>query len=165
MRADDVILLLEYMGKLPGMEMQAEDEIARLDGFYDPLKGISLSAAPGGAGPGDSTAQTAERAAAKGAAKRISECRLMLAVWRADEAAIRGQFNRLNHRYKILLGGRYVCAKKDEKMTWAQIAQKTAWSERTAKRKGRFALMRLGEMLEEVPMVEEVLARAYNARE
>ena len=51
------------------------------------------------------------------------------------------------------------------KKGWKTIARELRKTEITAQRWEKFALVVLGSMLDEVPMVEELLSRAYDARD
>lgn len=165
MRAEETILILRYLGKIPDTIRLLDREIARMDEKYDPLKGVLLSGMPKSSGMGDSTARLGEKMAMQGTSQRIAECKVQAAVLRADETLIRSQLDRLDYRYKIVLEGRYIHTGQNERESWRKIAARTHWSEATARRKERFALVRLGEMLDGVPMIEEVLARALDARD
>ena len=51
------------------------------------------------------------------------------------------------------------------KKDWKTNSPRTEKTEITAQRWEKFALVVLGSMLDEVPMVEELLSRAYDARD
>lgn len=165
MQASETILILRYLGKIPDTIKLLDREIACMDEQYNPVKSASLSGMPKAGGANDSTARLGEKMALQGTGRRIAECKVQTAVLRADETAIRSQLDRLDYRYKIVLEGRYIHAGQNERESWRKIAGRTHWSEATARRKERFALVRLGEMLDGVPMIEEVLARALDARD
>ena len=97
--------------------------------------------------------------------RRENELRVRKDVLRADQTTIRGQLDRLNSRYKTILCGRYVYSDPSLQKGWKTIARELRKTEITAQRWEKFALVVLGSMLDEVPMVEELLSRAYDARD
>lgn len=83
----------------------------------------------------------------------------------ADRDNIRDQLDRMNGDYKIILRGRYVYTQKSLQRGWTSIAAELGVKEITAQRKEKVALAILGPMLDEMPMSEEILLRAYDARD
>lgn len=59
----------------------------------------------------------------------------------------------------------YVYSDPSLQKGWKTIARELRKTEITAQRWEKFALVVLGSMLDEVPMVEELLSRAYDARD
>lgn len=165
MRTDDTILILRYLGKIPSMIEELHHEMDRMEEMYNPIKAIPLSDMPKGTAKSDSTATLGEKMAMRNKGRRLAECRVTLTVLQTDESALRGLLDRMDYRYKILLEGRYIFDGKHPRENWRKLACKTHWSEATARRKERFALTRLGEMLDGIPMIDEVLARALDARD
>ena len=136
MQAEETKMILRYFG---GIEAQLDDvniELAELRDRYNPIKGIAMDGMPHGSTPGDSTASLAVKLADDvECQRRENELRVRQDVLRADQTTIRGQLDRLNK------------------------------TEITAQRWEKFALVVLGSMLDEVPMVEELLSRAYDTRD
>jgi hypothetical protein len=165
MKPDDVILILRYLGKLPDKIRRMQAEIDGLDILYNPMRGAPLNFSPKGGAPGNSTAATAEKVIELDVAARMAECTVWIEVWRADERAIKAQLDRMDNRYKAILAGRYIYGPNGRRKKWAQLSGEVHWSEGTLKRKLPYALVRLGEMLDGVPMIEEILARAKDARD
>lgn len=131
-----------------------------------PIKGIAMDGMPHGSTPGDSTASLAVKLADDvECQRRENELRVRQDVLRADQTTIRGQLDRLNSRYKTILCGRYVYSDPSLQKGWKTIACELRKTEITAQRWEKFALVVLGSMLDEVPMVEELLSRAYDARD
>lgn len=130
------------------------------------IKGIAMDGMPHGSTPGDSTASLAVKLADDvECQRRENELRVRQDVLRADQTTIRGQLDRLNSRYKTILCGRYVYSDPSLQKGWKTIARELRKTEITAQRWEKFALVVLGSMLDEVPMVEELLSRAYDARD
>lgn len=77
----------------------------------------------------------------------------------ADAAGIRGCLDALNGRYKMLLSMKYF-----RRYSWAKIAVTMGKPEATVRNWNGKALDRLGELLEDTPMVDELLGRASRAR-
>ena len=158
MQAEETKMILRYFG---GIEAQLDDvniELAELRDRYNPIKGIAMDGMPHGSTPGDSTASLAVKLADDVECQRRD-------VLRADQTTIRGQLDRLNSRYKTILCGRYVYSDPSLQKGWKTIARELRKTEITAQRWEKFALVVLGSMLDEVPMVEELLSRAYDARD
>lgn len=166
MQAEETKMILRYFG---GIEAQLDDvniELAELRDRYNPIKGIAMDGMPHGSTPGDSTASLAVKLADDvECQRRENELRVRQDVLCADQTTIRGQLDRLNSRYKTILCGRYVYDDPSLQKGWKTIARELRKTEITAQRWEKFALVVLGSMLDEVPMVEELLSRAYDARD
>ena len=166
MQAEDTKLILRYLG---GIEQQLDDvnvELFELQERYNPIKGIAMDGMPHGSTPGDSTASLAVRLADNEDCKnRESELLVRRAVLHSDRAAIKGQLDRLNSRYRTILAGRYVYSDPSLQVCWKSIARTLGKKEITAQRWEKSALIVFGGMLDELPMVEEILLRAYDARD
>lgn len=164
--AEETKMILRYFG---GIEAQLDDvniELAELRDRYNPIKGIAMDGMPHGSTPGDSTTSLAVKLADDvECQRRENELRVRKDVLRADQTTIRGQLDRLNSRYKTILCGRYVYSDPSLQKGWKTIARELRKTEITAQRWEKFALVVLGSMLDEVPMVEELLSRAYDARD
>ena len=63
------------------------------------------------------------------------------------------------------LKGRYVYADRSLQKTWESIAISIGKKKITAQRWKDAALVVLGGMFDEIPMIEEILSRAYDARD
>lgn len=166
MKAEDTKLILRYLAEIGAQVREIDIELDELAERYNPIKGMAADGMPHGSATGDSTAALAVKLADRDECKnRENELRVRKAVLYADRAAIRAQFDRLNSRYKSILEGRYVYRQKSLQKSWKSIASKLGVKEITAQRWEKFALSIFGAMLDEMPMSEEVLLRAYDARE
>ena len=153
MQAEETKMILRYFG---GIEAQLDDvniERAELRDRYNPIKVIAMDGMPHFSTPGVECQ------------RRENELHVRKDVLRADQTTIRGQLDRLNSRYKTILCGRYVYSDPSLQKGWKTIARELRKTEITAQRWEKFALVVLGSMLDEVPMVEELLSRAYDARD
>ena len=152
MQAEETKMILRYFG---GIEAQLDDvniELAELRDRYNPIKGIAMDGMPHGSTPGDSTASLAVKLADDvECQRRENELRVRKDVLRADQTTIRGQLD--------------VYSDPSLQKGWKTIARELRKTEITAQRWEKFALVVLGSMLDEVPMVEELLSRAYDARD
>lgn len=102
-------------------------------------------------------AELGEEAAARNRLEEISVRDQVLAM---DREAIQGCLDALKGEYKRLLSMRY-----QDRCSWVQITVQTGVPNRTARWRHDKAVDRLGEVLEEVPMVGELLSRARCARD
>ena len=91
---------------------------------------------------------------------RLEEISVRDHVLIRDQEIIQDCLDVLKGEYKRLL-----FFKHRDKYSWAKIAAKNGVPERTAHWRYDKAVDRLGEALEEVPMVEELWARALRARD
>ena len=76
-----------------------------------------------------------------------------------DQEDIRGCLDVLKGEYKRLIFARY-----QDRCSWAKLAVQNGVPDRTIRRWHDRAVDRLGEALEEVPMIDELLGRASRAR-
>lgn len=167
MQAEETKMVLRYLG---GIEAQFHDvnvELAELQDRYNPIKGMDMDGMPHGTTPGDSTASLAVKLADGGKEYKRMEHRLQVRkeTLMGDRDNIRDQLDRMNGDYKIILRGRYVYPQKSLQRGWTSIAAELGVKEITAQRKEKVALAILGPMLDEMPMAEEILLRAYDARD
>lgn len=159
MRRKDVKTVIAYYFEIPAMRKEFSAERARLESEYDGLRGTSYDGVPHSSMPGKPTEELAAKAEANNTWCRIQEIGVKVQVLQADEAAIRGSVDALNGRYKSLLNMKYF-----RRYSWAKISASLGTPEATARRWNDKALDRLGELLDEAPMVEELLGRASRAR-
>ena len=160
MQKSDVVAVLRYLGDIRYQLRALAAEADQIEAGYDPLRSVNIDGMPHGAAPGDVTAATAEKMIANGAAERLQELHARAEVLRSDAALIRGQIDRLRDVYKTVLLMRYVHGNN-----WHDVAAKIKYSEAQAKRLRLRGIVRLGELLEDVPMAAELVARARDARD
>lgn len=167
MQAEEAKMILRYMGGIEAQLYDVNRELAELQDRYNPIKGMGMDGMPHGTTPGDSTASLAVKLADSSEEYKRTENRLLVrrGVLLADRDNIRDQLDRMNGDYKIILRGRYVYTQKSLQRGWTSIAAELGVKEITAQRKEKVALAILGPMLDEMPMAEEILLRAYDARD
>ena len=167
MQAEEAKMILRYLGGIEAQLYDVNRELAELQDRYNPIKGMDMDEMPHGTTPGDSTASLAVKLADSSEEYERTENRLLVrrGVLLADRDNIRDQLDRMNGDYKIILRGRYVYPQKSLQRGWTNIAAELGVKEITAQRKEKVALAILGPMLDEMPMAEEILLRAYDARD
>ncbi len=159
MRRRDVKTIIAYYFEIPDIRKGFTAERARLEREYDGLRGTSYDGVPHSSTPGKPTEELAAKMEANNTWGRIQEIGVKVQVLQADEAAIRGCMDALNGRYRSLLNMRYFC-----RYRWAKISVSLDTPEATVRRWNDKAIDRLGELLDDAPMVEELLGRASRAR-
>lgn len=159
MRRRDVKTIIAYYFEIPNMRKDFSAERARLESEYDSLSGMSYDGVPHSSTPGKPTEELAAKNEANNTLGRIKEIGVKTQVLQADAAEIRGCMDALNGRYKTLLNMKYF-----RRYSWAKISVSMDTPEATARRWNDKALDRLGELLDDVPMAEELLGRASRAR-
>lgn len=159
MRRRDVKTIVTYYYEVPNMRREFAAERARLESEYDSLRGMSYDGMPHGSSPGKPTEELAAKMEANNTWGRIQEIDVKMQVLQADAAEIRRCLDAMNSRYKVLLNMKYF-----GRYSWAKISVSLGTPEATARRWKDKALDRLGELLDETPMVEELLGRASRAR-
>ena len=166
MQKKDTEQILLYYGKIGKLLDSVNIELAELQDGYNPIKGLAMDGMPHGSTPGDSTASIAVKLADNDEYRnRENELLIRRAVLQADLQEIRQKLDRLNDDYKTILKGRYVYADRSLQKTWESIAISIGKKKITAQRWKDAALTVLGGMLDEIPWVEELLSRAYDARD
>ena len=160
MRRKDVKTIIAYYFGIPAMRALLADERTELENEYNGLRGMSYDGAPHSSTPGMPTEELAARADARNVWNRLEEISVRDHVLLRDQEIIQDCLDVLKGEYKRLLFFKY-----RDKYSWAKIAAKNRGSERTAHWRHDKAVDRLGEALEEVPMVDEILGRASRARD
>lgn len=159
MRRKDVKTVIAYYFGIPAMRRLLADERAELEDEYNGLCGTSYDGTPHSSMPGKPTEELALQVDAKSVQSRMEEISVRDHVLAVDQEDIRGCLDTLKGEYKRLIFSRY-----RDKYSWARIAAQNGVPDRTARWWHDKAVDRLGEALEEVPMVEEILGRASRAR-
>ena len=159
MRRKDVKTIIAYYFEIPDMRKGFAAERARLESEYDGLRGTSYDGVPHSSMPGKPTEELAARVEANNTWGRMQEIGVKEQVLQADAAAIRGCMDTLNGRYKTLLHMKYF-----RRYSWAKISVSMGTPEATVRRWHDRALDRMGELLDDTPMVEELWGRASRAR-
>lgn len=159
MRRKDVKTVIAYYFEIPAMRAGFTAERARLESEYNGLRGTSMDGMPHSSTPGKPTEELAAKMEANNTWGRIQEIAVKIQVLQADAAEIRGCMDALNGRYKTLLFMKYF-----RRYSWAKISVSLGVPDGTARRWNDRALDRMGELLDDTPMVEELLDRASRAR-
>lgn len=159
MQKKQVEEIIMYYHEIPNMIKLLRKEQADLEEEYCGLHGTPVDGLPRGSSPGNPTLVLVEKVEEKGVAYRLQEISVKIQVLSADRAMIRGCIDSLRGRYKRMLFLRYPGG-----YSWARISAEIGVPDTTARRWHRRAVERLGEALEDAPMVEEILGRASRAR-
>lgn len=159
MRHNDVKKIIAYYYGIPAMCRMLDVERAELESEYDGLRGSSLNGMPHGSAPGKPTEALAERADDLRVWNRLEAINVRGHVLSMDRDLICGCIDALAGEYKRLLIMRY-----RDKYSWAKMSVRTGTPDKTVRRRHDRALERLGEALDEAPMIDEVLGRASRAR-
>ena len=158
MQKKDTEQILLYYGKIEKQLDSVNMELAELQDRYSPIKGLAMDGMPHGSTPGDSTASLAVKLADNEEYQnRENELIVRRVVLKSDLQEIRQKLDRLK--------GRYVYADRSLQKTWESIAISIGKKKITAQRWKDAALAVLGGMFDEIPMIEEILSRAYDARD
>lgn len=166
MQKKDTEQILLYYGKIEKQLDSVNMELAELQDRYSPIKGLAMDGMPHGSTPGDSTASLAVKLADNEEYQnRENELIVRRVVLKSDLQEIRQKLDHLNDDYKTILKGRYVYADRSLQKTWESIAISIGKKKITAQRWKDAALVVLGGMFDEIPMIEEILSRAYDARD
>ncbi|NCE63044.1 hypothetical protein D1159_00260 [Pseudoflavonifractor sp. 524-17] len=159
MRRKDVKTVIAYYFGIPAMRRMLADERAELEGEYDGLRGIAYDGMPHNSTPGKPTEVLALQADARNVWNRMEEISVKDRVLTMDRDMIQSCLDAIKGEYKRLIFFKY-----RDKYSWVQIAVANGVPDRTVRWWHDKAVDRLGEALEEVPMVDEILGRASRAR-
>jgi len=159
MRRKDVKTIIAYYFGIPAMRVELAVERAELEDAYNGLRGVSVDGMPHGSTSRKPTEELAERASAAHVRNRLEAVSVRLQVLEADREKVRDCLDTLKGEYKRILFFRY-----QKEYSWVKIAAVIGVQERSVYRWHDRALDRLGEALEETPMLEELLGRASRAR-
>ena len=159
MQPEGVKKILRYYQEIAEMVKLLKREEEELEEEYNGLKGVGLDGMPHGISLGRPTEFSVERIVGKSIGNRLGEIRIKTQVLESDAAIIRACLDLLNGKYKRVLSMRY-----RNGYSWAKISVRLHIPESTVRNWHDRALKRLGEAQEEVPMVDEIMARASCAR-
>jgi len=159
LRRDDVKAVLAYYFGMAASYELLEEERRELGNAYCSLRGTSLDAMPRSAVTGRPTEQQVKRVEELDAHDRLSEIAVREHVLAMDRDEIRGCLDTMKSEHKKVL-----CLRYRDGSSWARIAVQLGIPDRTVRRWHDRALDRLGDLLEDVPMMEELVARAIRAR-
>ena len=159
MRRNDVKKIIAYYYGIPAMRRLLDAERADLESEYDGLRGAPMDGMPHGSAPGKPTEALAERMDAMNVWNRLETIDVRAHVLSMDRDLICSCIDALNGEYKRLLVMRY-----RDGYSWVKMSVRTGKADKTVRRRHDKALERLGEALDEAPMIDEVLGRASRAR-
>ena len=118
---------------------------------------------PHSSAPGNPTEALAVRVIENGVKNRLQEISVQVEVLEGDAANIRGALDAVNGKYKSVIIMRLIRG-----YSWTKISGKLGVPDSTARNWHGRAVERLGEVLEDVPMVDELTererARVHNMR-
>ena len=95
----------------------------------------------------------------QGVWERLQEIRVRMVVLQSDAAAVRGCLDSLSGKYKSILQMRH-----RRHYSWGAISVRLGAPESTVRSWYGKAIFCMGDVLDEVPMADELLARATRAR-
>lgn len=159
MRDKNVKKIIQYYYEISEMMRLLKSEQAEQESQYYTLRGVDTNGMPGGGGPGKPTEAAVIHLEELGVYERLQEIRVRLLVLEGDAAAIRGCMDGLSGRYKSILQWRHKCHH-----SWAGISVRMGAPDSTVRSWHDKAVLCMGEALDEVPMVDELLERASRAR-
>ena len=160
MRRIDVKKIIAYYFGILKMRAELADERAELEDEYNGLHGVSYDGTPHNSMPAKPTESLAIQADARNVRGRLEEISIRDRVLEMDRENICGCLDVLKGEYKRLITARY-----RDKYSWARIAALTGVPDRTVRWWHDKAVDRMGEALEEMPMLDELLGRASRARD
>lgn len=159
MRSETVKHIVKYYGGIPEAIKLLKRERDALEDEYNGLGGLAMDGMPHSSAPGNPTEALAVRVIENGVKNRLQEIGVQVAVLEGDAANIRGALDAVNGKYKSVIIMRLVRG-----YSWTKISGKLGVPDSTARNWHGRAVERLGEVLEEVPMVDELAERATRAR-
>lgn len=159
MRNKNTKKIIQYYYEIPEMARLLREERRDQEAVYDTLRSAGGDGTPGGGMPGKPVENAVVRADAAGAWERIQEIDVRLQVLEADAATVRGCMDGLSGKYKRILQMRH-----QYRYSWAKISVRMGTPDSTVRSWHDRAVKCLGEALEEVPMMDELMARASRAR-
>ena len=159
MRRSEVKTAIAYYFGIPAMRAELARERAELEGEYNSMRGTSYDAAPHGSSPGKPVEELTVRLEERQIRARLEEIAVKDRVLVMDRDVIQGCLDQLGGRYKKLIFERH-----RDRCSWAKLAVRYGKPDSTVRWWYDSAVERLGEALEEVPMYDEILARASRAR-
>lgn len=159
MRREDVKTVIAYYFGIPVMRAELAVERVELENEYNGLRGMSMDGMPHSSMPRKPVEELTERVDARNVWSGLEAVSVRARVLEADQEKVKDCLDTIKGEYKQMIFSKY-----RDKYSWPQIAARMGTTERTVKRWCGKALDRLGEALEEMPMVEELLGRASRAR-
>ena len=159
MRRKEAKTVVMYYRAIPGMIGLLRQEQTELESEYDTLHSAPLDGMPHGSAPGKPTEALAIHTAESGTYERLEEIKVRLLILEGDAAMIRGGLDALNGKYKKLLTLRLLHG-----YSWGKLSARMGAPDSTIRYWFSMALDQLARVLEEVPMPEELAARASRAR-
>jgi DNA-directed RNA polymerase specialized sigma24 family protein len=159
MRSETVKHIVKYYGGIPEAIKLLKRERDALEDEYNGLGGLAMDGMPHSSAPGNPTEALAVRVIENGVKNRLQEIGVQVEVLEGDAANIRGALDAVNGKYKSVIIMRLIRG-----YSWTKISGKLGVPDGTARNWHGRAVERLGEVLEEVPMVDELAERATRAR-
>jgi len=159
MRRRDVKTIIAYYYGIPAQRQLLDRERDELEAEYNGLRGTSMNGVPHSSTPGKPTEELTERVDVWNVWGKMEAVSVRARVLEVDREKVQDCLDAIKGEYK-----RLICSRYRDKYSWSKIAAAVGVQERTVYRWHDKALDRLGEALEETPMVEELLGRASRAR-
>ena len=159
MKAKQVKEICSYYRDIPGMVRLLNAEAREIAAEYDGLNAVAMDGMPHGSTPGRPVEGLAEKAVENNLADKLQVLDVKKQILETDAAAIKDCLDAVNGRYKQVLTLRY-----RDKYSWGGISARMGIPDSTARNWHIRAIERMGEALDDVPMVDELLGRALRAR-
>lgn len=159
MQEKNVKEVIRYFYGIPEMVRLLREEEREQEERYCTLKGTGGEGVPGGGGSGKPVEDTVIRLDEQGVWERLQEIRVRMVVLQSDAAAVRGCLDSLSGKYKSILQMRH-----RRHYSWGAISVRLGAPESTVRSWYGKAVFCMGDVLDEVPMADELLARATRAR-
>lgn len=159
MQRKDVKTILAYRFGIPAMKKLFAEERAELEQEYDSLGSTPFCEVSHTSTTGRPTEQLVMRLEGSYVRDRLTVLSIRERILTMDEVEIQRCLDELNWEYK-----RLIILRHQEHSSWVRVAMKRGIPESTARVRYGRALERLGDLLDTVPMVDELLERAICAR-
>ena len=151
--------IVSYYQAVPAMVRLLKAERRELEEEYNGLQGMNMDGMPHGTTPGKPVESMVETLDENHTADRLKVVAVKIQILEMDADAIKSCLDALNGRYKTLIIMRY-----SRGYSWAHISLEMGVPDSTVRNWHDKAMERLGEVLEDVPMVDELAGRASRAR-
>ena len=159
MQSKNVKTIIRYYYGIPEMQNLLRREREDLEDEYNGLRGMEMDGVPHGTSSGKPVEALAEHLDGNNVRNRLEENSIKAQVLSTDSEVIRDCLDALNGRYKRVVSMRY-----RDGYSWARLAVRMEAPDSTVRRWHDRAIQRVGEALEDMPMVDELLGRASRAR-
>ena len=159
MRSETVKHIVKYYGGIPEAIKLLKRERDALEDEYNGLGGLAMDGMPHSSAPGNPTEALAVRVIENGVKNRLQEIWVRGEVVGGGGAGVGGAVGAVDGECRSVMIMRLIRG-----YSWTKISGKLGVPDSTARNWHGRAVERLGEVLEDVPMVDELAERATRAR-